>query len=244
VQLIPKLSPFPQYNFQHFSTVTHSSKSYNIRLSKMARTESGSETRSSSKHGIRINNEDNQRLLHEIDEKSADTPHIAPRKRRNKKRRGSILIDQRSARHSRDKARSPSNTSRQENSETSTISQSPTVDFDGLSWPSLGTKARLEATPEEAAQRHIELTEAVKTILKCIGEDPEREGLQETPDRYAKAMMFFTKGYEENLRDVVNKAVFSEDHDELVIVKDIEIFSLCEHHLVPFTGKVSCQQND
>ena len=62
--------------------------------------------------------------------------------------------------------------------------------------------------------------------------------MRETPERYAKALMYFTKGYEENVRDLVNGAVFHEDHDELVIVKDIEVFSLCEHHMVPFTGKV------
>ncbi|KZF20349.1 GTP cyclohydrolase I [Xylona heveae TC161] len=114
----------------------------------------------------------------------------------------------------------------------------PPIDFDGLSWPSLGTRERLEATPEEAQARVKKLSGAVATILECLGEDPDREGLAGTPERYAKAMLFFTKGYEENLRDIVNGAVFHEDHDELVIVKDIEIFSLCEHHLVPFTGKM------
>lgn len=102
-----------------------------------------------------------------------------------------------------------------------------------------GTRERLESTPEQTEERIKKLAGAVRTILECIGEDPNREGLRETPERYARAMLFFTKGYEENVRDLVNGAVFHEDHDELVIVKDIEVFSLCEHHMVPFTGKVS-----
>ncbi|PGH12406.1 GTP cyclohydrolase I [Polytolypa hystricis UAMH7299] len=114
----------------------------------------------------------------------------------------------------------------------------PPIDFDGLSWPSVGTRARLEATPEETQKRIDKIGDAVRTIFECIGEDPEREGLFGTPERYAKALMYFTKGYEENVRDLVNGAVFHEDHDELVIVKDIEVFSLCEHHMVPFTGKM------
>jgi GTP cyclohydrolase I len=114
----------------------------------------------------------------------------------------------------------------------------PPIDFDGLSWPSIGTRARLEQTPEEAQARIEKLAGAVRTIFECIGEDPDREGLLQTPERYAKALLYFTKGYEENVRDLVNGAVFQEDHDELVIVKDIEVFSLCEHHMVPFIGKM------
>jgi GTP cyclohydrolase I len=114
----------------------------------------------------------------------------------------------------------------------------PPIDFDGLSWPSLGTRERLEATSEQAAERVSRVEGAIRIIIECLGEDPDREGLRGTPERYAKAMLFFTKGYEENVRDLVNGAVFHEDHDELVIVKDIEIFSLCEHHMVPFTGKM------
>lgn len=102
----------------------------------------------------------------------------------------------------------------------------------------VGTRERLESTPDQAQERLHRLAAAVKTILECVGEDAERDGLEETPMRYAKALMYFTKGYEENVRDLVNGAVFHEDHDELVIVRDIEVFSLCEHHMVPFTGKV------
>ncbi|KAH7727244.1 GTP-Cyclohydrolase [Aphelenchoides avenae] len=82
------------------------------------------------------------------------------------------------------------------------------------------------------------MSKAYESIIRHVGEDTRRQGLVKTPERAAKAMLFFTKGYEENLDDILNEAVFDEDHDEMVIVKDIEMFSLCEHHLVPFIGKV------
>jgi GTP cyclohydrolase IA len=97
---------------------------------------------------------------------------------------------------------------------------------------------RREENEEEAALRLERMGGAVKTLLECIGEDPDREGLLATPSRYAKALLFLTKGYQVNVEDIVNNALFHEGHNEMVIVKDIEINSLCEHHLVPFTGKV------
>jgi len=102
----------------------------------------------------------------------------------------------------------------------------------------LGTRERLEESTEQAAARLEKMRQAVRTILECVGEDPDREGVLDTPTRYAKAMLFFTKGYQQNVKDIVNNAIFHEGHNEMVIVKDIEIFSMCEHHLVPFTGKV------
>lgn len=83
------------------------------------------------------------------------------------------------------------------------------------------------------------MTTACRTILQCIGENPDREGLIKTPSRWAKALLFMTKGYQQNTASVTNEAVFTEDsHKEMVVVKDIDIHSLCEHHMVPFTGKV------
>ena len=77
----------------------------------------------------------------------------------------------------------------------------------------------------------------VREIIRLVGEDPEREGLRKTPERYEKALRFLTSGYHQNVDHVLNGATFSVTYDEMVVVKDIEFFSLCEHHLLPFFGK-------
>lgn len=81
------------------------------------------------------------------------------------------------------------------------------------------------------------LSQNYREILIGVGEDPDREGLQDTPMRAAKAMQYLCHGYEQSVEDIVNGALFSSDTDEMIIVADIELYSLCEHHLLPFIGK-------
>ncbi len=96
----------------------------------------------------------------------------------------------------------------------------------------------------ENFQQHFykpEITEAVsgqyRQLLERIGEDPAREGLLKTPERAAKAMQFLTQGYEQDAEAILRSAMFREDYSEMVLVKDVELYSLCEHHMLPFFGK-------
>ncbi|KAB8233024.1 GTP cyclohydrolase I [Aspergillus alliaceus] len=117
------------------------------------------------------------------------------------------------------------------------------VDDDDYKIPTNALKAELPLAGK-ALDRNAKLTREVKVaasmkkILEDIGEDPNREGLLKTPERYARAMLFFTKGYEESALDIGKNAIFEVDHNEIVLVRDIEVFSMCEHHLIPFMGKV------
>ena len=86
------------------------------------------------------------------------------------------------------------------------------------------------ATTEQIA-RHVE------AILALLGEDPEREGLVKTPERVAKALQFITKGYQEDGVEIIRSAIFDEEYQQMVLVKDIDLYSTCEHHMMPFIGK-------
>ena len=95
---------------------------------------------------------------------------------------------------------------------------------------SLSTENKPTVTDEEMMQ-------AVRTLLLGLGEDPDREGLKDTPKRVVKALQFLTKGYHESLDELLNGAVFTEDANEMVLVRDIDIFSSCEHHILPILGR-------
>jgi len=99
-------------------------------------------------------------------------------------------------------------------------------------------RSRSLSTADDSDASLSAIAQAVEVILRCIGEDPARAGLVATPMRFAKALAYFTKGYESSLSDIVNGAIFAEECNEMVVVKDIAVFSLCEHHLVPFSGVV------
>lgn len=94
-----------------------------------------------------------------------------------------------------------------------------------------------EKSVQETSLRETSMEGLVREILIRIGEDPNREGLTETPRRFAKALSYLTRGYQQDPKRVLNNALYSVQYDEMVIVRDIDLFSLCEHHLLPFFGK-------
>ncbi len=85
--------------------------------------------------------------------------------------------------------------------------------------------------------REKDLEPHVGALLRALDPDPEREGLRRTPERVARALAFLTKGYDDDPRAVINGALFTEDYSEMIVVKDIDFYSLCEHHILPFVGK-------
>jgi GTP cyclohydrolase I len=89
----------------------------------------------------------------------------------------------------------------------------------------------------EAPEGAEEMAQHVYRLLELLGEDPERQGLQKTPDRVALSLAWLTRGYEQDVRKVIGDAVFEETHENMVMVRDIELYSLCEHHMLPFYGK-------
>ncbi|WP_448560649.1 GTP cyclohydrolase I FolE [Trichothermofontia sp.] len=108
---------------------------------------------------------------------------------------------------------------------------------DSLSGTQTKGKGSVPTNTPECRPDDAQMREAVRTLLLGVGEDPEREGLLKTPKRVVEAMQFLTAGYQQSLEELVNGAIFDEGHNELVLVRDIGFFSLCEHHMLPFMGR-------
>jgi GTP cyclohydrolase IA len=96
---------------------------------------------------------------------------------------------------------------------------------------------RIRSIPKCGAAKLARMEQTFRDLLEAIGEDPQREGLVRTPTRAAKAFEFLTTGYRQDLDEIVNGAIFSSDASEIILVKDIELYSMCEHHLLPFIGR-------
>src|SRR4051794_8763219 len=107
-----------------------------------------------------------------------------------------------------------------------------------MAHPVAMSKAKSGAVLETDPLKDISTEELYREILRRLGEDPKRDGLFRTPERVEKSMAFLTKGYQEDPGKILRGALFDVDYDEMVIVKDVEMFSLCEHHMLPFFGKV------
>lgn len=118
------------------------------------------------------------------------------------------------------------------------VEESVTTETALATAPSVSSAASAVSSKVSEEQKLTTMATACRTILECIGENPDREGLVKTPERWAKALMYMCSGYEMRPEDVTNGAVFAENHDEMVVVRNIDIHSLCEHHMVPFTGRV------
>jgi GTP cyclohydrolase I len=103
--------------------------------------------------------------------------------------------------------------------------------------PEFNSSELLALSKQKPKVTEAEMVQAVRTLLLGLGEDPDREGLLDTPKRVVKALQFLTKGYNESLDELLNGAVFSENANEMVLVRDIDIFSSCEHHILPIIGR-------
>jgi GTP cyclohydrolase I len=107
-----------------------------------------------------------------------------------------------------------------------------------MAHPVIVSKSKASPLLEPDVLKDVSIEEIYRELLRRMGEDPDRDGLMRTPERVTKTMAYLTKGYQEDPLHLLRAALFDVDYDEMVIVKDVEMFSLCEHHMLPFFGKV------